>query len=298
MSLRDRFDKRPVLLEVIPPGRRASEAYIKRYIEKYLTKALDFMEFDAINIPEIVDENFRGEPFYRNVEPRDFASMGRTACGDREVVVSKIVVHCRGGRPELEDWATATLQGYGIQNVVAVGAYLPDFDYPGPGVLEANEVLKAAGLTCGNVMIPEREGEAQKMLGKTLGGAEFFTTQAVFSSGLFVEVLEGYYALCVEAGISPAAVFASFTPVSEKYDIEFLRWLGVSIDAVTEGRLLAGGKEDLARASIEMALENWRKLQSAASRHKGAVLGLNVEYIHRHNFEPTLDMAKRLVREI
>ncbi len=136
------------------------------------------------------------------------------------------------------------------------------------------------------------------MLGKTIGGADFFTTQAVFSGDRFVEVLEGYYAQCDAQGIQPAAVFVSFTPVSERYDIEFLRWLGVNIDRPTERRLLAKGEEGLVPDSIDLAVENWRQIRAAAGRYKGAALGLNVEYIHRHNFEATLDLADRLAEEV
>ncbi len=92
-------------------------------------------------------------------------------------------------------------------------------------------------------------------------------------------------------------MFVSFTPVSERYDVEFLRWLGVDIDDATERRLLADEEEGLAPESIELAVENWRMIQSVANRHKGANLGLNVEYIHRHNFEATLEMAEKLVKE-
>ncbi len=64
------------------------------------------------------------------------------------------------------------------------------------------------------------------MLGKTRTGTDFFTTQAVFSNDRFVEVLDGYYARCADDGIPTATIFASFSPVSQPYDLEFLRWLG------------------------------------------------------------------------
>ncbi len=287
----------PVLLELIPVHRRASEKSVSSFFDRYVLQALDRLEINGFNIPEIVDENFRGEPFYRYMDPRDFARVVRENGGAQECVVSKVVVHCRGGRPELEEWAEATLRDYGIRNVVAVGAYLPDFDYPGPSVLEANEVLKSVGLTCGNVMIPEREGESQRMLAKTEAGTDFFTTQAIFSVDRFIQVLEKYYALCDERSLPCAAVLASFTPVSEEYDIEYIRWLGANIEPATERGLMVNGEEGLAAASIELAVKNWRRIRSALEKHEGASVGLNIEYIHRHNFEATMEMGSRLAEE-
>lgn len=293
MSLRPKLRQTPLLFELIPPHRRASPKVVQRFLARFVRPAADALPLDAFNIPEIVDENFRGEPLYRTLDPREVGREARSAGGKEECVVSKIAVHCRRGADELQEWATETREEYGIENVVVVGAYLPDVDYPGPGVPEATALLKEAGMTCGNIMIPERPGEAAKMLEKSRAGADFFTTQAVFNGDRFVEVQEGYYARCEAEGLAPAAIVASFTPVTEAYDLEFLRWLGVDIPTEMERQLLSP-TGDPAAPSIALAVENWKKMREAAERHSGAPLGLNVEYISRHNFGATLELGRRL----
>ncbi len=293
MSLRSRLGDRPVMVEVIPPGRRASEKAVRSLIENYVREAVEQCEPDAINVPEIVDENYRGDPFYRNMDPRSFCDALRDVLGEREVVVNKIVAHCKAGPAELERWATS-LKDHSIQNVIAVGGASSKHNYPGPTVPEANRILREAGLCCGNIMIPERRGEARRMLEKTVSGAEFFTTQAVFTADRSIEILRRYQALCKEEGVKPAAVFVSFAPVADGDDLEFLSWLGSAIPPEMERRLLAGGTEGLAMSSIQLAEENWRRILSEGGTQGRAPLGINVEYISRHNFGHAVEMGKRL----
>ncbi|MFQ5803980.1 MAG: hypothetical protein ACE5JQ_13890, partial [Candidatus Methylomirabilales bacterium] len=141
---------------MIPPHLRATRKSIQRFLDKYVQETLRQCRVDAINLPEIADENFRGEPFYRNHDPRQFARILRDQLGTHEVVVNKIVVHLEGGQEELARWAEATSQDYAIPNVVAVGGTSSRYDYPGPTVLEANALMHDHGLLCGNIMIPER----------------------------------------------------------------------------------------------------------------------------------------------
>ncbi|MFQ5804136.1 MAG: hypothetical protein ACE5JQ_14695, partial [Candidatus Methylomirabilales bacterium] len=70
------------MLEVIPPQRRASEKSVSKFINNYVLRASRQFEIDAFNIPEVVEENYRGEPFYRNMDPRMFAERLRDLCGD------------------------------------------------------------------------------------------------------------------------------------------------------------------------------------------------------------------------
>ncbi len=297
MSLREKLGDRPVMMEVIPPSRRAKEKFVVRFIDSYVQKALNTCEIDAVNIPEIVEENYRGRPLYKNMDPREFSRVLRSICGHRDVVVNKIVVHCRSGLDELAEWAFVTTEDYGVHNVVAVGGNSSRHRYPGPTVLEANRMMRDTGLLCGNIMIPERRDEARRMLMKTRAGADFFTTQAIFSSSRLLEVLRTYDSLCKRRDLDHATVFLSFTPVSDQNDLDFLHWLGVEIDSETERGLLAGESKDLARPSIDLALANWRRVLSESRSYGGIPLGLNIEYVTRHNFDDALEMGKRLIEE-
>ncbi len=295
MSLKEKLEGGPILLEVIPPNRRASEKYVRSFVENHVKRALDYCEIDAINLPEVAEENFRGEPFYKNMDPRDFAAILRDECGDTEVVVNKIVVHCKSGAQELEEWASTALGDYGIRNVVAVGGNSSMYKYPGPTVIEANAILREAGLCCGNIMIPERYDEARRMLSKTESGAEFFTTQATFSTTRLLKTLGGYHSLCGKHRIKPAAVLVSLAPVSDRDDLDFVRWLGVDIGRLTERKLLADGPKGLPESSMDLAEAGWREILSQSPSYEGIPLGLNIEYISRHNFEYALQMARKLI---
>ncbi len=89
------------------------------FLDKYVQETLRQCRVDAINLPEVADENFRGEPVSRNHDPREFATVLRKQLGPQEIVVNKIVVHLDGGREELTRWAQATQRDYGVPNVVA-----------------------------------------------------------------------------------------------------------------------------------------------------------------------------------
>lgn len=296
MSLRQRLRNTPVMLELIPPPQRAGERFVRNLLERYVKSAYEQLEIDACNVPEIVEENHRGEPFRRNMDPREFVLRMRSACGDEEVVVNKIVAHCQGGEEELTRWAESTRDEYGIRNVVAVGGSSSQFRYPGPTVLKANQILRGADLLVGNIMIPERDHEAGRMLVKTLHGAQFFTTQVVFSVQEFLDELRRYRTLCEAQGVDPATVFVSFAPVSDGDDLTFLRWLGIRITPAMEDQLL-NGTPDPAAASAEMAVRNWRRIRHQQEGYQGVPLALNVEYINRHNFAPAIALARRLIQE-
>ena len=56
----------------------------------------------------------------------------------------------------------------------------------------AREAIEAAGGLLGNIAIPQRTGEAHRMLLKTRSGARFFTTQIVFDSESVLRMLREY----------------------------------------------------------------------------------------------------------
>ncbi|MFQ6013352.1 MAG: hypothetical protein ACE5LS_06885 [Thermoplasmata archaeon] len=264
-------------------------------LEKYVQETLRQCPVDAINLPEIADENFRGEPFYRNLDPREFAMVLRKQLGPQEIIANKIVVHLEGGPEALARWTRATQKEYGIANIVAVGGSSSRYRYPGPTVLEANALMREHGLLCGNIMIPERREEARRMLQKTERGADFFTTQVIFAPDNLLKVLAAYDERCRERGVTPATVFVSFAPVSDGDDLDFLRWLGVDIGPETTRRLTSQGTGGIAASSVDLAVANWEHILAQNGAFRRVSLGLNVEYINRHNFRHAPEMGARLM---
>jgi 5,10-methylenetetrahydrofolate reductase len=287
----------PIVLEVVPPHRRASEKALAGLVKKVQDAAGSIPHLDAVNIPEVLDENHAGLPFYRNLGPRAFAQRLNDGLGV-EAIVNKVVVHAEG-RGDLAAWIREAIEVDGLRNFVLVGGTSSRIAYPGPDVIAANEILgTVAGgrrdVVCGNITIPERAGEVERLLRKTREGARFFTTQVLFEPEPISTVLREYGAACAAARVPPATVLLSFAPVADYEDIEFLVWLGATITPETEDALIATRSREAGRASLDVARGIWTRIRDANARSRHPVpLGVNIEEISVHNF----DLAVRMVRE-
>lgn len=295
MAFLDRLHEFPIVLEVVPPHKRASEASVRKLVRRLQETAKDLPHLDAINVPEILDENHAGMPFYRNTDPRRFAKI----LGDglaTDIVVNKVVVHLTG-MAGLDGWLKESLYGYGLRSFVLVGGASSRIRYPGPTVPEANRRVRelttgTETVALGNILIPERPGEVERLLGKTLTGCRFFTTQVLFEPEPVATVVRKYGEACAYEGIEPATVLLSFAPVADYEDVEFLVWLGATITPETEERLLAA-VGDPGVASLDVARTIFRKIQGALLGARQPVpLGVNIEEISTHNFALAARMAK------
>jgi len=291
MDLQDRLlnPSIPVtFFEVVPPAAGKPDALDASIQELKKVHGL----VDAINLPEIHDEDrgaSRTSKFVPRVEPRVMGARIRRELG-MDVVVNRVVVH----DPQPEAWFRETREQWGIQQVVLVGGESAQTRYPGPGVLEAAELIRSMGLpmTLGGITIPSREGEPGKIRRKQSSGIAFFTSQILFDSNDIVWLIQRLNGL-------EARVFLSFAPVSQRRDLEFLRWLGADIPRDLD-RFLLGSDHD-ATAPPETCLE--RSLDLAQRILMDVFdnlppdpppIGLNVEHINRRNFAPALKMLDRL----
>jgi len=295
MTFLDRLREFPIVLEVVPPHKRASDTTVRKLVRRVQDAARDLPHLDAINVPEILDENHAGMPFYRNTDPRRFAKL----LGEDlpiEPVVNKVVVHVPG-MAGFDGWLKESLYGYGLRNFVLVGGASSRIRYPGPTVPEANRRMKElaesnAAVALGNILIPERPGEVERLLAKTITGCRFFTTQVLFEPEPVATVLRKYGEACAYEGVEPATVLLSFAPVADYEDVEFLVWLGATITIETEERLLAAAGNPGA-ASLDVARTIFHKIRSNLKDVRHPVpLGVNVEEISTHNFELAAQMVK------
>jgi 5,10-methylenetetrahydrofolate reductase len=290
----DRLGSFPVVLEVVPPSKRASDRAVDALVARTRKAIASLPGLDAVNLPEILEENHRGRPYYRNTDPRAFA--GRLGNGTRlEVIVNKVVAHTP--RPELEAWLAESFGRYGVRNVVLVGGSDGQAAYPGPSVPEADRIAvrSAAGradVAVGNILIAERRGEVERLVAKTRAGASFFTTQVLFEPEPITSVLRGYGEACAAEGLAPGTVLLSFAPVSDAHDLEFLVWLGARVSAETEEALLAHPR-GAGDASLEVARSIGTGIAREISAARvGVPLGVNVEEIAAHNFDLAVRMAR------
>ncbi|HKZ47363.1 MAG TPA: hypothetical protein VJ397_01105 [Thermoplasmata archaeon] len=287
----ERLRSFPIVLEVVPPHRRVTERALTLFVDRVRSAVRSVPHLDALNLPEILDENHLGKPFYRNMDPRrcsQILSLGHPV----ETIVNKVVVHLKE-EEALERWLAESMGDYHLSNFVLVGGNSGRFDYGGPSVTEANRMLqKAAGarrdVACGNITIFERPSEVARLLEKTRAGAQFFTSQVIFEPEPATTVLLEYGEACAAEGLGPATVLLSFAPVADYEDVEFLAWLGANITAETEDRLLVNG--ETGAASLEVARRTWAQVRDAVARSR-VPLGVNVEEISHHNFDLAVKMA-------
>jgi 5,10-methylenetetrahydrofolate reductase len=260
----------------------------------------DVPRIDAVDVPELVDENHDGRPYYRSGDTRLFAREVSDRSG-REVIVNKVVAHLPSV-DALERWARETTSR-GLKHVVLVGGSSRYIPYPGPSVAEANRVcrpiLESVGGSVGNIAIPQRTGEAHRMLLKTRSGARFFTTQIVFDGESVLRMITEYDRLCRQAGRAPLPVLLSFAPVADEGDAEFVRWLGADIPEPAERAILNGDESGAGTRSTARALEVWRTVIDGAARGGLEVpLGVNVEQISVRHLGNAAEMARSFAQVI
>src|SRR3989304_3937292 len=183
VTFAERLHRFPIILEVVPPHRRASENVLRGLIRRVQAAVKSIPHLDAVNLPEVLDENHVGLPFYRNLDPREFAR--RLNDGSSvETIVNKVVVHLESERA-FRAYLPESPGTDGLRNFVLVGGTSSHNSYPGPDVVSANRILQEtargrADLSCGNITIPERPGEVDRLVRKTQAGGGVFSAPAPF----------------------------------------------------------------------------------------------------------------------
>jgi len=294
MTLKDKLLNPAVpltLFEMVPPAAGKPEA-----IEATLSEIKKVGHLiDAVNLPEIRDEDRGSERTHRFVERVEPRLLGRRILSDldTDVVLNRVVVH----EPDQVRWLEETHEEFGIRYVVLVGGESSKVRYPGPTVFEAAEQVASRKLpiSLGGISIPSRAHEADRIRRKNDAGVVFFTTQILFDSNDIVGLVQRLNGL-------EARIFLSFAPVSHPRDLEFLRWLGVDIPPDLDRFLLVGERPgESSPAAAETCLE--RSLDLAQRILMDVFdnlppdpppLGLNIEHINRRNFPAAVQMLERL----
>ncbi len=294
MTLKDKLLNPAVpltLFEMVPPAAGKPEA-----IEATLSEIKKVGHLiDAVNLPEIRDEDRGSERTHRFVERVEPRLLGRRILRDldTDVVLNRVVVH----EPDQVRWLEETHEEFGIRYVVLVGGESSKVRYAGPTVFEAAEQVASRKLpiSLGGISIPSRAHEADRIRRKNDAGVVFFTTQILFDSNDIVGLVQRLNGL-------EARIFLSFAPVSHPRDLEFLRWLGVDIPLDLDRFLLVGERPgESSPAAAETCLK--RSLDLAQRILMDVFdnlppdpppLGLNIEHINRRNFPAAVQMLERL----
>jgi 5,10-methylenetetrahydrofolate reductase len=290
----------PLFFEPVPPPARTPAPRVEERMTAVARIVEAVPRVDALDIPELVDENHEGQPHYRSADPRTFARTLSERTG-REAIVNKVVAYL----PDIsavERWSRETV-ARGVRRVVFVGGSSRYIPYPGPPVVEAVRLCRAtfaeAGGSVGTVAIPQRAGEAHRMLAKTRAGASFFTTQLLFDAQSIGEVLLRYDLLCRQASLPPGAVLLSVAPIADDEDAEFVRWLGADLPEPAERAILEGEEGGAIRRSVEIAVRVWEEVRSMAKRENLSVpVGVNVEQVSARHLEAAGALLEEIARRI
>lgn len=267
-----------IMYEVVPPSKRSSEQYREKVVNSLADSISRMKSVDILDIPEIVEENYCGKPYYRNFDSREFASILKKKIG-KEIVINKVVPHF-SSKPKFKEWLDETTENYRIDKFVFVGGTFK-MAYPGPTVLEANKLAHSNGLIFGNIAIPTRPNEAESLAAKTAAGCSFFTTQILFEPEKISDIIKEYAEECRKQNLKPSKFYLSFSPISDTEDIEFFEWLGVHINERTKSRLMHAGNAGL--ESVRIVQEAYSKIISQAD---GLVpIGANIEQVTLHNLQ-------------
>lgn len=273
-----------IMYEVVPPSKRSSEQYREKAVNSLADSLSRMKSVTVLDIPEIVEENYCGKPYYRNLDNREFASILKKKIS-KDIVINKVVPYFNP-KPKFEEWLDETAKKHEIDKFVFVGGTFK-MDYPGPTVIEANKLAHSKGLTFGNIAIPTRPDEASNLAAKTSVGCSFFTTQILFDSENVSKVIIGYAEECRKQNLKPSRFYLSFSPISDIQDIEFFEWLGVHIDESTKLRLMRAG--NAGDESVKIAQDVYSKIMSKTD---GIVpIGINIEQVALHN----LQLSEKLV---
>ena len=295
-----------IFYELLPPNNTETislDAYIDCAIDLLTTTEI---MIDAVNIPEIREDDNnstkRTQVYMPKMNPWVFANMLEKASYNHlEVILN----HCTVYEPwaEQQRWLNTSTQQHNIRNVILVGGSSSQIQYPGPSVLEVGDYIQThyqQEILCGGITLQTRrfhdqeKDEPFRLLTKSEHGLAFFTSQIIYEPISIKLLLRDYGHLCKERGVAPKRIFLSFAPISTLKDLEFLRWLGVSVPKAVE--------QELFKANIGIG---WRSTKTAINilqeilnfMHKenlNVPLGLNIEHITRHNFELSLEFIERL----
>ncbi len=300
MRFRDkvRKPKRPVVAyEILPP--REKDGTLNSYAER-ISSLLSQTHIDAINIPEVHEENARGLRPVKNLERAEAREFGRLLQDNVgiEAIVNRVTVH--NDRDYQKSWIKETFYDYDIENLILVGGESSDIKYPGPSVNETSEYITRdlnAGrfdFFCGGITIPSRKNESVRLLKKGSNGIEFFTSQVLYDGKKIKKMLKYYDDVCKENNILPRRILLSFAPVSSRKNIDFLKWLGVEIPSQTEKRL-TNKKTSMSDESLEIASEILKGILNNNEKLGITVpIGLNVEHIMSYNFQSSINMLQEL----
>ena len=282
------------------PPKDSTSAEAASEIADKLLERLNNVNFDGLIVYDIQDESSRIDkprpfPFMQTLDPRLYSKILREKSG-QPVITYKSV--SQRDEASFSQWLEEAWNDYGVRDTVLVGSPSSEGEIK-LSLNDAYKTLEAHNLNyqLGGVTIAERHAakgnEHQRLISKATQGCDFFVSQAVYNPQATIDMLTSYARECREQGLTPKRVILTFTPCGSAKTLEFMEWLGISVPAATNMRILDA--ESPLKESIRVCRNNLEQILEAVIP-LGIPLGLNIESLtnRKEEIEASIRLFKLL----
>ena len=284
-----RNSARPVFLfGLVPPKEgtsieKARESCIKFSSRGAVLATDGFVVYDLQSEVARTTEE-RPFPFRKCMDAAQYASFFPAVSGKRCVVYKSIIEE---RKQDFDKWLDNACDKYEHNTLNLVG-------YTGLDLNEAGKMIKRRkNVSFGCVCIPERHtlkgDENLDMVQKSEFGADWFTTQGIFSAGPVSKLLNDYGDICREKGLVPKKILLTFAPCGRPKTMAFIKWLGMFVPEAEEKRILTAAVP--VHESVILLGEILTSILEQTSR-SGVPLGIIVESLSI--YEDEVDAAHDL----
>lgn len=315
-TLRDRLGPELMSFELNPPETDDLSDQMEDHFTHLRTLLERVPEVGGINLPEIQEEEQKGErgdrksSFKTRLTPREYTRKLRKSF-EAEYIINRVVVQETAA--EQERWLIDCHNDDEIKTIVLVGGESSDVDYPGPSVTEGNRLIteslnngtsrhghhlsEPTDFLVGNICISTRRredfDEPDRMIKKIKSGCDFFTTQIIAERESPRELLVDLADALEDEDLDPPAILWSITPFNSEKDVNFLRWLGVRIPDEIEEKIL--GSDNPVGTSVQHHSDIWKTLREVEDKLDVDIpMGLNISPIAIRNLESSVLLAESL----
>jgi hypothetical protein len=284
-----RNSARPVFLfGSVPPKDGTSIEKAKEICVNFSSKSA-VLATDGFVVYDIQDETARTAlerpfPFRKCMDAAQYASFFPAASG-KQCIVYKSVVETKCD--DFEKWLDSACLDYLHNTYNLVGCTGLDLN-------EVGKMMKSRdNVSFGCVCSPERhtlnQNESTYMVMKSEFGADWFTTQGIFSAAPISKLLNDYGDICRQKCLMPKKVLLTFAPCGRPKTMAFIKWLGMYVPEEKEKRILAAAVP--AQESVILLNEILTNILEQ-TRNSGVPLGIIVESLSVYNDE--VDAAHEL----
>ncbi len=285
-----------------PPRADAPAERVVRAAQR-LAARIAALALDGVVVYDVQDEDGRTDlprpfPYLPTIDPRVYGQTLRAAL-DTPLITYKCIADMTEETWPL--WLDEAQNGYGVRQLSLVGLPTARGRTSAIPLPRATRIAAAhpGDFILGGVAIAERHApdhsESARMRRKAAAGCRYFISQAVYAAAPTIGLLSDYARECAAAGEAPRRVVLTFAPCGRAKTLDFIRWLGVTIDGETAAAIV-NDPAPLTR-SIAICRDNLRAILDRVGT--AVPLGLNVESvsIYKDEIDASIELCHTL-REV